>query len=68
MNFSPPTIAQRGQLAKAMAQAYDHRPEHGETRVRLTCSRCKGTILATVQSDGISRGQCRSVGCIAWTQ
>ena len=67
MRFEPPTIKQRGQVARAMELVHKHRPEHGEHQGRITCPRCGAGLTFTILSNGISRGQCAAAACIRWS-
>lgn len=58
MRFEPPTLKERSHIVKAMAAAQQQKPAQGEARGKLTCPRCSGTINFTIQSTGLSRGQC----------
>jgi hypothetical protein len=66
--FEPPSIRERGQVARAMDAVQRLKPEHGETTGRITCTRCGGGLRFTIDYKGISRGQCTSAGCIRWLQ
>lgn len=58
MRFEPPTIKERGQVARAMAAVQAHKPQAGELAGRITCPRCGGALTFAIQSNGISRGHC----------
>jgi len=64
--YRPPTIAQRGKVAKAMATVHAHKPQHGETSGFIPCPACGGRLRFNIQSTGLSRGNC---ACgIRWAQ
>ena len=64
--FQPPTIAQRGQIANAMAAVQKQRPKVGESKGSIPCTRCSGRLSFTVLASGISRASCNTGGCIRW--
>jgi hypothetical protein len=66
MNFAPPTISQRGQIARAMAAAYAHKPQVGEHTGTMKCTRCSSTLRFTIASNGVSRGQCSAACGVKW--
>lgn len=66
--FEPPSVHERGQVARAMAAVHAQKPESGERTGRITCTRCDGALRFTIFSNGISRGQCAAAGCIRWSQ
>jgi hypothetical protein len=61
LRFEPPTIKERGELARLMDAVQRHKPEHGEASGTLRCA-CGGTLKFNIQSNGISRGTCLA-GC-----
>jgi hypothetical protein len=66
VNFrTAPTIAWRGQLARLRAEVQGHRPEHGERHGRLRCV-CGATFTFSIQSNGLSRGQCAAACGARW--
>jgi hypothetical protein len=70
MRFDPPSIKQRGALAKAVNQVYERRDERNRQDVsgRIPCTWCTGQVSFTVFPSGLSFGSCTS-GCgIRWTQ
>jgi hypothetical protein len=67
LNFSPPTIAWRGKVAKLLAEAQAHRPQHGESSGKLKCA-CGAALHFTIQSNGISRGRCAAACGVRWQQ
>lgn len=58
MRFEPPTIKERSHVVQAITAAQAHRPAQGEVRGKAPCPRCRGTVQFTIQSTGLSRGQC----------
>ena len=66
--FDPPTIRERGQLARAIAAVQEHKPQHGEATGKISCTRCGASLRFTINCKGISRGMCTSAGCIRWLQ
>jgi hypothetical protein len=58
MRFEPPTIKERGHVAKAMAAVQSYKPANGEAKGSLTCPRCTGSLKFAILSNGVSRGQC----------
>lgn len=68
MRFEPPSIKQRGQVAKVMAHAYDQRQPGQDVKGQTDCPRCRSRITFTVFPSGVSFGNCVSAGCIKWHQ
>ncbi len=66
MRFEPPSIKERGQVARAMAAVQAQKPAQGEAKGNLACTRCGGALKFTIQSNGLSSGQC-SCG-VRWCQ
>lgn len=67
LRFEPPTIKQRGELARMMDAVHRHRPANGEASGTMRCT-CGGTLHFNIQSTGVSRARC-SAGCgIRWCQ
>jgi hypothetical protein len=66
VRFEPPSIKERGQVARAMAAVQQHKPAVGESKGKLQCPKCRGGLRFTIFSNGISSGQC-SCG-IRWCQ
>jgi hypothetical protein len=66
--FEPPSIRERGQLARAIAAVQQHKPEHGESSGKITCTRCGAALRFTIDSSGISRGQCIGNCGVRWCQ
>lgn len=60
--------AQLGATARALAAVQQQKPQHGEATGRIQCPRCNGRIRFNIQSNGISRGQCGTAGCLRWQQ
>lgn len=68
IRFEPPTIKERGQLARTMNLVYLKRPEYGEAQGTVTCQKCNGTVHFIIYANGISRGRCAN-GCgVKWCQ
>lgn len=69
MPYTSTSIAFRGAVARAQAEAYKRRdPEHAVTGT-FPCPRCGSPISFTTLIDGRSRGQCLSGGgCVRWAQ
>lgn len=68
MSHVSPSTQFRGFVAKAMAQAYDRRDPHRDVSGTFQCPRCHSTLNFTTLSNGLSRGQCLSSGCVRWVQ
>lgn len=66
MRFTPPTIQQRGQLARAIAAVQHHKPEHGEASGKIACTRCGGSVRFVIDYSGRSRGQCLNACGVRW--
>lgn len=65
MNFAPPTIKRRGQVARLQAAVYQQKPAQGERAATMRCI-CGATLHFNVQSTGLSRAHC-SAGCgVRW--
>lgn len=62
------SASRSGATALAMNTAQQHKAPSGEYTGRLTCPKCGSGVRFTIQSNGISRGQCSS-GCgVHWCQ
>ncbi|HSV45117.1 MAG TPA: hypothetical protein VLJ58_04920 [Ramlibacter sp.] len=68
MRFEPPTIKERGAVAKLMAHAYEQRQPGQDVKGQAQCPRCRSRVNFTVFPSGLSYGNCVSAGCIRWTQ
>jgi hypothetical protein len=68
MTFQVPTIQQRGQIARAMNEAHQHKPAAGEHTGTMKCTRCGSTLRFTIASNGISRGSCNAACGVTWCQ
>lgn len=68
MRFEPISVAQRGQLARAMAAVQHHKPEVGKYAGRMNCPRCGSALNFTIFSNGISWGQCAASCGVKWNQ
>lgn len=65
MNFCVPTTKERSELANLRAAAYAHQPKYGETKSTMPCP-CGGKIRFTIQSSGLSWGQCTAACGRRW--
>jgi hypothetical protein len=66
--FQPPSIKERGQVAQAMNAVQQFKPQQGEHKGTMRCTKCGSSLSFTIQSSGISRGQCSAAGCLRWCQ
>jgi hypothetical protein len=64
--FQPPSVRQRGQVAQAMNAVQQFKPDHGEYRGAIRCTKCGSSLNFCVASNGLSRGQCAATGCLRW--
>lgn len=60
------TVAHYGAIARAQAAIQAHKPAQGEHTGRIACTKCGSSLRFTIQSTGISRGQCNAAGCLRW--
>jgi hypothetical protein len=68
MRFEPPTIKERGQVARTMNLVHQHKPQHGEASGTVKCERCGASVRFTILASGISRGQCANNCGVKWCQ
>jgi hypothetical protein len=62
------TVTQYGQIARAMNEVQQHKPNHGEHSGRITCPRCGSGLRFVITSSGKSRGQCVARNCLRWCE
>lgn len=66
--FEPPSLRQRSQVAAAMNAVQQHKPEHGEAKGRIRCTRCGDGLQFVIDATGRSRGQCAAACGVKWCQ
>jgi hypothetical protein len=62
------SVAQYGQIARAMAAVQQHKHPTDEVKGRITCPKCGSGLRFVILPNGISRGQCAAAGCLRWSQ
>lgn len=65
---TPAFAARVSPIARAMSAIQQHKPATGEYTGRISCPKCHSGLRFTIQSTGISRGQCSAAGCLRWCQ
>lgn len=62
------SVAQYGQIARAMAAVQQHKHPTDEVKGRIACPKCGSGLQFAILPNGISRGNCAAACGIRWAQ